>query len=560
MSVLHQSPSATPPSLTAPPSTVSFWLARSVRTIFFFIVVLTIAGIYVAYQVPISVFPETNFPRVVIGVDNGVMPVEQMQVTVTKPIEDAVNSVPGLTTVRSTTSRGSAEVSLFFDWNVDMFKTLQLVDAALTKVQQTLPATAKITTNRLTFATFPILGYSLTSDTVPQTRLWEIATYELKPPLNRVAGVSTVTVQGGQVPEFHVVPNLARLQSAGVTILDLVNAMQASNIIDSPGLYEANHQLILGLVGAQVHDAQALSQLVVKTTPTGVPVRVGDVSVVQPASMPVYTVVTANGKRAVLLNITRQPSGNTVAVADAVTKELDQLKAKLPAGVKLEPFYDQSQLVRDSISSVRDAILIGLLLACIILFLFLGDWRSSIIAGMVIPVTVAVTILFLWLIGESFNLMTLGGLAAAIGLVIDDAIVVVENIVLHRDAGENPVDAVRKALHEITTPLIGSTITPVVVFLPLVSVTGVTGSFFRALAVCMTAALLTSLLLALTWTPGLSLILLNDRKIETPAASKHHEPGKLLRRVMDWHAGALSWSLSKPIFLAGGCLILAVGT
>jgi len=179
---------------------------------------------------------------------------------------------------------------------------------------------------------------------------------------------------------------------------------------------------------------------------------------------------------------------------------------------------------------------------------------------MVIPVTVAVTILFLWLIGESFNLMTLGGLAAAIGLVIDDAIVVVENIVLHRDAGENPVDAVRKALHEITTPLIGSTITPVVVFLPLVSVTGVTGSFFRALAVCMTAALLTSLLLALTWTPGLSLILLNDRKIETPAASKHHEPGKLLRRVMDWHAGALSWSLSKPIFLAGGCLILAVGT
>src|SRR5882757_6750301 len=213
MSVLHQSPP------TAPPSSDRFWLARSVRTIFFFIVVLTIAGIYALFRTPISVFPETNFPRVVIGIDNGVMPVEQMQVTITKPIEDAVNSVPGLTTVRSTTSRGSAEVSLFFDWNQDMFKTLQLVDAALTKVQQTLPAAAKITTNRLTFATFPILGYSLTSDTIPQTRLWEIATYDLKPPLNRVSGVSTVTVQGGQVPEFHVVPNLARLQSSGVTIL-----------------------------------------------------------------------------------------------------------------------------------------------------------------------------------------------------------------------------------------------------------------------------------------------------------------------------------------------------
>ena len=181
------------------------------RPIFFFVVILTLAGIYLAFQVPISVFPETNFPRVVIGVDNGVMPVEQMQVTITKPIEDAVNSVPGLATVRSTTSRGSAEVSLFFDWNVDMFHTLQLTDAALAKVMQTLPPTARITTNRLTFATFPILGYSLTSDTLSADQLWELATYDLKPPLNRVDGVSTVTVQGGAVPEFHVVPNLARL-------------------------------------------------------------------------------------------------------------------------------------------------------------------------------------------------------------------------------------------------------------------------------------------------------------------------------------------------------------
>src|SRR5215469_6729312 len=235
-----------------------FWLLRFRGPLFFFITVLSLVGIYAAEQVPISVFPDTNFPRVVIGVDNGVMPVEQMQVTITKPIEDAVNAVPGLKTVRSTTSRGSAEVSLYFDWNADMFHTLQLVDAALSKVRQTLPATAHITTNRLTFATFPILGYSLTSDTLSQTRLWEVATYELKPPLNRVTGVSTVTVQGGKVPEYHVVPDLARLQSSGVTVSDLVNAIQSSNIIDSPGLYEENHQLILGLIGAQVHDPASL--------------------------------------------------------------------------------------------------------------------------------------------------------------------------------------------------------------------------------------------------------------------------------------------------------------
>ncbi|HEY0759082.1 MAG TPA: efflux RND transporter permease subunit [Acidisarcina sp.] len=537
-----------------------FWLASSARTIFFFVVVLTAAGIYLSSQVPISVFPETNFPRVVIGIENGVMPVEQMEVTITRPLEDAVNSVPGLLTVRSTTSRGSAEISLFFGWKQDMNQTLQLVNAALSKVQQNLPSTAHLTTNRLTFATFPILGYSLTSDTVPPTQLWEIATYDLKPPLNRVDGVSTVTVQGGETPEFHVVPDLARLQASNVTVLDLVNAMQSSNVIDSPGLYEANHQLVLGLVGSQVHDEAQLGQLVVKTTSGGAPVRVSDVAKVERGTEPVYTAVTANGRPAVLLNIARQPSSNTVAVANAVAEEITQLRAKLRPGVRLEPFYDQSQLVRESIGSVRDAILIGLVLACVILFLFLGDWSSSLVAGLVIPVTVAVTILFLWIIGESFNLMTLGGLAAAIGLVIDDAIVVVENIVLHRDTGESRIESVRLALHEITAPLVFSTITPVVVFLPLVAVTGVTGSFFRALALTMTAALLTSLLLALTWTPGLSLVLLRARKPGKVDRQPHGEPGRVLGSVMQWHRRALGAALQRPWMLALVCVLLALGS
>jgi CzcA family heavy metal efflux pump len=534
-----------------------FWLARTARTIFFFAAVVTVVGIYLAFKVPISVFPETDFPRVIIAVDNGVMPVEQMAVTITRPIEDAVNSVPGLQTVRSITSRGSAEVSLFFDWNVDMVTELQLVDAALSKVRQSLPATVNISTKRLTFASFPILGYSLTSDTVSQTRLWEIATYDLKPPLNRVNGVSTVIVQGGQVPEFHVVPNLAVMQTAGVTVPDLAAAIEASNIIDSPGLYEANHQLILGLVGAQVHNADEIRQLVVKTTATGAPVRVADVATVEDGTMPLYTNVTSNGKSAVLLSLTRQPTSNTVAVANGVAAQVTELRKKLPPGVKLDVFYDQSQLVRDSIASVRDAIFIGLILACIILFLFLRDWTSSLIAGLVIPVTIAVTIVCLWAMGESFNLMTLGGLAAAIGLVIDDAIVVVENIVMHRDSGETRTEAVRKALKELTVPLIGSTITPVVVFLPLVSVSGVTGLFFRALAVTMTASLLTSLALALTWTPGLSYVLLRKEGNE---AAQEHSAGRLLTNVLSIHRRVLDWALAKPAWTAGICLLLVIAT
>ncbi len=182
------------------------------------ILILIAAGTYLAFTIPIAVFPTTNFPRVLIGVDNGVMPIDQMMVTITRPIEESVNSVPGLREVRSITSRGSAEIDLFFDWNVDMVTTLQLVDAALANVRTTLPPTATIQTHRLTFASFPIIGYSLTSDTVPQTQLWTMATYDLKPRLNRLDGVATVMVQGGQEPEFHITPDPAKLLAAGVTV------------------------------------------------------------------------------------------------------------------------------------------------------------------------------------------------------------------------------------------------------------------------------------------------------------------------------------------------------
>ena len=378
------------------PQPPPFWVTRHGKTILFFIIVLACAGLYLAQSVPIAVFPDTNFPRVVLGIDNGVMPVDQMQVTITKPIEDAVNAVPGLVTVRSTTSRGSAEVSLFFDWGTDMVRTLQLVDAAVAQIRTTLPATAVIQSHRLTFATFPILGYSLTSTTVPLPRLWEIATYDLKPPLNRLDGVSTVTVQGEQIPNYQVTPDPGKLAAAGVTVPDIMTALQNSNLIDSPGLYRTGHQLVLALVGSQAHDAQTLGSIVIKNTAAGVPIHIVDIAAVGPSIEPVYTRVRANGLPAVLLNIARQPSSNTVAVADEVAAEIARLKKNLPAGVTVAPFYDQSQLVRESISSVRDAILIGIILATIIIVVFLRDWRSSLIAGLVIPVTIAITFLFLY--------------------------------------------------------------------------------------------------------------------------------------------------------------------
>jgi CzcA family heavy metal efflux pump len=549
--------SPTPPPVAPEPSDAPHWTARHGKPIIFVILTMVAVGIYLALTIPVAVFPETNFPRIIVGADNGVFPIDQMLVTVTRPLEEAVNTVPGLDYVWSVTSRGTAEIDLFFSWKVDMYRTLELVNAALARAQSTLPSTAKITANRLTFAAFPVMGYSLTSDKVPQTELWELATYVLKPRLNRQTGVSSVVIQGGQQPEFQVQPDPAKLIQTATTIPNILDSIARTNMVDSPGLIEMQHQLVLSLVSGQTRTPSEISNIVVKTTPAGAPIRIGDVATVSPSVMPVYTVITANAKPAVLLNINRQPDSNTVVVANAVHAEIENIRKTLPKGVDLKPFYDQSEIVNDSIASVRDAILIGLALASLIMVLFLRDWGTSLVAGLVIPATVAVTFIALRLMDQTFNLMTLGGLAAAVGLVIDDAIVVVENIVMHRDMGQTRAEAIRSAIQEIRVPLVGSTITPIVVFLPLVSITGVTGVFFRALAVTVGVALLTSLALALTWTPTLSHYLIRKRRGSVDAQA-HHEsvPPAFLKA----YARVLRVALEHPLALAVFALALIGGS
>jgi CzcA family heavy metal efflux pump len=550
------------------PSAERFWFTRFAKPLIFLTIVLALVGVYLAFTIPISVFPTTDFPRVVIGVDNGVMPIDQMTVTITRPIEESVNSVPGLTAVRSITSRGAAEVDLFFDWHVDMVLTLQQVDAALSRVRSELPATVVISTHRLTFASFPIIGYSLTSDSMPQTQLWEMAVYDLKPRLNRLNGVATVVVQGGEQPEFHITPSPAKLLASNVTVTDILDSVRRTNLIDSPGLLDENHQVYLTLVSGQVTSPEQLGQVVVKTTPAGLPVKIGDVALVERSVKPLHTAVSANGKPAVLLNIARQPDSNTVDVAKLVHQEVANLQRSLPPGVHLQSFYDQSEIVTESIKSVRDAILIGLVLASLIMVLFLRDWGSSIVAALVIPATVLITFIVLKLLGQSFNLMTLGGLAAAVGLVIDDAIVVVENVALHRSAGQRRLEAIRSALTEISVPLVGSTITPIVVFLPLIAITGVTGIFFRALAITVSISLLTSLFLALTWTPTLSQYFIGLNQTEEPAAvpatkeqlqaAEEATLSGAFRRIVEFYEKCLRFILERPKWVAIFSVILIV--
>jgi CzcA family heavy metal efflux pump len=537
------------------------WTARHAKSIIFVILTLVGAGIYFAYNLPVSVFPSTDFPRIVIGADNGVMPIDQMMVTVTRLLEEAVNGIQGIARVQSVTSRGSAEIDLFFDWDTDMNQALDRVNAALARVQTTLPSTVKLNAQRLTFAVFPIMGYSLTSDTVPQTKLWELATYDLRPRLNRLSGVATVIVQGGQEPEFEIRLDPSRMVQTGVTVQNILDALQHGNMIDSPGLFEKDQALVLGLVSGQATTPDEISRIVVKTTPANIPVRIGDVGAVLQSVKPVYTIVRANGKSAVLLNINRQPDSNTVDVADEVHGEIDQIAKTLPQGVKLEAFYDQSEIVKASIQSVIEAILIGLLLAGLIMIAFLRDWGTSLVAGLVIPATIGITLVILRALGQSFNLMTLGGLAAAVGLVIDDAIVVVENIVLHRDAGQSRAEAIQAALREVGKPLIGSTITPIVVFLPLIAISGVTGVFFRALAITVGGALLASLALALTWTPTLSHYLIRSKP--SSHAEHHHETIEhhgFLGFVMKVYVRALHGALKHPVALLIGVALVMAGS
>ncbi len=544
-------------------------ISNQKRAVLLVIALLSVGGLLALARIPRALFPQTDFPRIVIVADNGVAPAQQTLVSVTKPIEEAMSGIPGIARIKSITARGSSEIDLFFDWKTDIVQTLQIVQAKVSQLAATMPAGASIErSDRLTFAVFPIIGYSITSAKRDPGTLRNLAEVTLRPPLARIDGVANVQVLGGQLREYHILVDRARLEARSVSLQQVSDAVRNSNVIDSPGLINENHQLELALVSGQAASIDDLAAIVVATV-NNVPVRIGDVATVTPGLEPRFTIVTADGRQAVLLNILRQPTANIISVADGVKSELARLKQQLPRDVDIRPYYDQSLLVSSSVGSVRDAILIGLLLSVAILYGFLRNWGTTFVATLVIPVTVLVTFVVMWMVGLSFDLMTLGGVAAAIGLVIDDAIVVVENIYTHMTRGESRAQAVHNAISEISGPIIGSTITPVVVFLPLALLTGITGVFFRSLALTMSVALLTSLFLALTFTPVLAeqFIRVRPRRRlvsesrgelesdppETPEQEAESEgDGPLLTRLIN----AYEWLLAHALARRGMVLIV----
>ncbi len=529
-------------------------------TIAFISVALCLAGVYSALRMSSSVFPQTNFPRVVILIDNGVMPADQMMATITRPIEEAMKDIPGSVTIRSITGRGAAEVSVYFNWQVDMIQSELYVNSRLGQIRSTLPATAGTTVWRLTFSAFPIIGVSLTSPRRDITELWEFARYDLKPRFLRIPGVARVDLVGGRTPEYHVIVDLLRLQAANLSLGQVTAALTRNNLIAPTGMHEENHTLYLAVVDGRVHSIAEIEDLTV-TVVNNHPVRIRDFARVERGPEPVFNIVTAEGVNAVLLNIRSQPEGSTLDIARDLRQVLREAKKDLPQDLKIAYYYDQSLFVHESVGSVRDAILFGLILSVLIIYLFLRNWGVTLTAIVVIPITVLITFVAMRLAGLSFNLMTLGGIAAAIGLVIDDAIVVVESIHARIVGGLPRIEAIQQAISEISRPLVGSTLTPVVVFIPLTFLDGVTGVFFRALALTMVVALLTSLVLAVTLTPSLAAWFIREPgKPERDGSPGSEEGGFLLRHVNSIYKTAVRAALRHRRLTLGACgLVLLLG-
>jgi CzcA family heavy metal efflux pump len=528
------------PDATSP---LGRFATRHALSITFIAAALCLAGIFCALRMPSSVFPQTNFPRVVIIANNGITPADEMMATVTRPIEEALKDIPGAVTVRSSTKRGSAQINVFFNWNVDTSQSELYVLGRISQIRSELPSTVETEIERVTFSAFPIIGISLTSSNRDITSLWETANYELKPRFLQIPGVARVEITGGRAPEFHVVVDPLKLQANSLGLSDVSNALTKNNLFAPAGMMEENYHLYLTTVDGRVHSAEEIGNLVIAVHGSH-PVQIKDVARVERGAEPVFLSVTAQGRDAVLLNIQSQADGSTLDIANALKIQLQKLQQELPPDMHLGFFYDQSLFVRDSVGSVWDAILFGLILSVLILYFFLKNWGSVWTAIVTIPITVLMTLIAMKLVGMSFNMMTLGGIAASIGLLIDNAIIVVEAMCVKIAAGRPRLAGIQEAIGEILTPLVGSTLTPVVVFIPLAFLSGITGVFFRALALTMVVSLLTSLVLALTLTPSLAAWFIRDRKKNPDGKPpKNLEGGWLLTRVIRVYERALRAAL-----------------
>ncbi len=534
------------------------WADRHRRSILTLAAALALAGVAAALSLPIGLYPDASFPRVRINIDAGSQPATQMVLQTTQPIEQAVRAVPGVVDLRSSTSRGSAQITVDFAWGTDMTAATLNVHAALTQSLGSLPHGTTYTVLRMTPNVFPFMAYALTSPNVGQVQLQNIATYQMVPLLSAIPGIARVQVQGGDTGEIEVDADPRRLAAYHLTLDDLTNALAATNTLQAAGRVEDHDRLYLLMADNALHGLDDVKQTVLSAGPAGV-VRLQDVASVQQSVVPQFLGVDADGKRAATLLLYQQPGTDMVAIAGKVTQALAGFAPQMPPGVTLSKWYDQSELVLAAAGSVRDAILIGIVLAAIVLLMFLRSWRVTMLAITIVPASLAAAILVLSLFGMSFNIMTLGGLAASVGLVIDDVIVMIEHIA-RRSTGDEPRDEPREGRlwvlrvgAEFFRPLTGSSAATLIVFAPLGFLSGVTGAFFKALSLTMAATLIASWALTALAVPLMASTVIDFQRWHDPGAKND---GRLARL----HAAWLAALFRRPFLLGiAAAVLIALG-
>ncbi|MEO6759891.1 MAG: efflux RND transporter permease subunit, partial [Saprospiraceae bacterium] len=510
--------------------------------------VLILVGGYFAYtHLQTALFPEITFPKIKIIADAGQQPVDKMMLTVTRPLEEVVKQVPDLQLLRSTTSRGSCELSAFMDWNADIDLAQQRIESKINQARGNLPADLQVTVEKMNPSILPVIGYTLESTRRSPVELKQMALFTIKPYLSQVAGVSEVRVIGGKTKEYWLLLDVPKMSALGITPDQINTTLNQTNFVQSNGYLADYRYLYLTLTDAVVDQLDELKNLVISNDRKRI-TRLSDIAAVQIREAKEYVKINANGQDGILLAIVKQPNSNLVSLSDSMANKVAKLHKILPADVRIEPFYVQADFVNDAVRSVTDSLWIGLLLAIVVAMLFLRSLKASATLLVVIPITLAASLLVLYAIGETLNIMTLGAIAAAIGLIIDDAIVVVEQI--HRVQEEHPEEVVRevvrKAIQYLLPAMIGSSISTMVIFLPFVLMSGVAGAYFKVMTDTMMITLACSFFV--TWLVLPVVYLLFSRKKTASAAA--HPPIETKRR---WVVYFLQRPLLSAVFIV--CLV-----
>lgn len=515
------------------------------------LVLVILGGLFAYSRMQISLFPEITFPKIKVIADAGLQPVDKMMVTVTKPLENAIKRVPELQYVRSTTSRGSCEISAFMDWKADIDLSQQRIESRINEIKNDLPAETQITVEKMNPSILPVSGYTLESHDLSPIALKMLANYTVKPFLSQVDGVSEVRIIGGKTKEYWVILDEQKMSTLSITPDMLSTAIGQTGFVKSNGYMADYHFLYLTVTDATVHNSEDIGNIVVRNTGKRV-ILLKDIAAVDIREAVEYIRVNANGQDAVLVAVIKQPGANLIDMSKAMDAKVAELQKTLPRGVTIKPYYIQADFVNTSVKSVTDSLWIGLGLAIIVAILFLRSLKASTTILITIPITICLTLIVLYAIGYTFNIMTLGAVAAAIGLIIDDAIVVVEQI--HRTHEEHPDESsttlVQKAIHYLFPAMLGSSISTIVIFVPFVLMSGVAGAYFKVLTNTMIITLVCSFFVTWIGLPVVYLLLTREKPRKRVVKPPHNVRNQrwvafFIRRP--WLSiiimGALAWSI-----------------